>query len=136
MANSGHGAAAIYLWGYVGEMTLKAGWFRLIGFAEHQTIRTSDLQNAVSTAQSHGIAWPGKNLHSLSHWAELLVQHRIQLGRAYSPPAFGVEVVEHSQRIYQHWRETLRYKINRPYASEVRAVRESAQWLLANSLRL
>lgn len=135
MANSGHGAAAIYLWGYIGEMILKAAWFELIGFPQDRTITTRDLHDAADQAKAYGIQTFG-NLHHLPHWAELLVQHRIHLGRGYSLPALGAEVEEHSQRIYQRWRETLRYKTNRPYASEVRAVRESAQWLLANSLRL
>lgn len=135
LANSGHGAAAIYLWGYVGEMILKASWFKLIGLSQDQTVFHHDLRDAVSQAQAYGIQWSG-NLHHLPHWAELLVRHRIHLGRGYSPSAFGAEVEEHTQRIYQRWRETLRYKMNRPYPSEIRTVGESAHWLLSNSLRL
>src|SRR6202008_2021190 len=38
LAGAGNRTAAIYLWGYVAEMTLKAAYFSLFGLAEHDAI--------------------------------------------------------------------------------------------------
>ncbi len=135
LASSGRDAAAVYLSGYVAEMTLKAAWFALVGFDENARIAPSDLRAAVKLAQSnYGITFP--NLHGVWHWALLLSQHRMALGQAYVDPAFGLEMVEHSRRVYARWRETLRYKTNRPYRLEVDTVRDSTQWLLDRAVEL
>ena len=136
LARSGRGAAAIYLWGYAAEMTVKAAWFELLRFPEHRAISLSDLRQAKQVAVgTYGIPWPG-NLHHVVHWAELLTQHRIASRRYYSDPDFGRRVLDNCQRVYERWRETLRYKKNRPYPFEVHAVAASTQWLLGNTLRL
>jgi hypothetical protein len=129
-----HHAAAVYLWGYVAEMTLKAAWFQLIGFRPDQPITVRDMHSARGLAGQYGISWPG-NLHALDAWARLLVEHRIRLGSGYSP-RFCNEVLVHSRRVYARWRETLRYKKNRAYPAEARTVAQSAQWLLYHSDRL
>jgi hypothetical protein len=135
LLSSGRHAAAVYLSGYVAEMTLKAAWFALLGYDEDAKITPNDLRAAVKLAQSnYAITFP--NLHGVWHWALLLSRHRMTLGQGYADPAFGLEMVEHSQRIYTRWRETLRYKTNRPYRSEVDVVRDSAQWLLDRAIEL
>jgi hypothetical protein len=134
LAAQGHGTAAVYLWGYVAEMTLKAAWFTLLGFPETRTITFQDLHSAVQLARNYGIAWPGRNFHALSHWAQLLVQHRIVVKGGYPDPQFGASVQEHCDRIYDRWQETLRYKRNRAYVFEVQAVADSTEWLLSNRL--
>lgn len=137
LAAAGRSAAAIYLWGYTAEMTLKAAWFRLLGYPENRAISFRDLEAARTLATArYGIAWPGRNFHAVVHWAELLLQHRIALGRSYPDPRFGRTLIEHSQSVYERWRETLRYKKNRAYSFEVATVGASAQWLLHNSDRL
>lgn len=136
LASAGRCAAAIYLWGYVSEMTLKAAWFALIGFPESRSISPSDLRSArMMAVGTYGIPWAG-NLHAVCHWAHLIITHRIALGHSYFDPGFHIQVIEHSQRVYERWRETLRYKKNRAYPFEVRVVSESAEWLLLNSPRL
>jgi hypothetical protein len=130
---SGCRSGAIYLWGYTAEMTLKAAWFSLIGFPERRGITARDLGNAFSIATRYGIAWPphGK-FHALIGWGQLLVQYRIVLGRPYTSAPFANNVVEHSKRIYDRWRESMRYKKNVAYLHEVRAVADSVNWLLVN----
>lgn len=136
LANSGRATAAVYLWGYAAEMTLKAAWFSLLGTPNNDPILRKDLYAARDMAKrTYGISWTG-GLHDLLHWAELLVQHRIVLGRRYSDSRFEMEVVSRSRQIYERWRETLRYTTNRPYPAELRVVSESARWLLSNALRL
>jgi hypothetical protein len=134
LVSSGRHAAAVYLSGYVAEMTLKAAWFALLGYDEYAKIGPNDLRTAVKLAGNYGIAFP--NLHGVWHWALLLSRHRMALGLGYADPTFGQEMVEHSHRVYARWRETLRYKTNRPYRLEVDTVRESAQWLLDRSIEL
>ena len=138
LARSGRGLAAVYLWGYVAEMILKASWFSLIGFPERRAISPADLRSAVTLGRiQYGIQWPGAGrLHAVLNWADLLVQHRIALGRPYPSPRFRTQVLAHSQQLYTRWRETMRYKKNRAYPSEVRVVAQSSHWLLSNSLRL
>jgi hypothetical protein len=135
LALAGRGTAAIYLWGYAAEMTLKGAWFALIGFAEDQVISSADLGSAEKQANGYLIQWPkAGRWHAIFAWAQLLTQHRITLRGAYPDPQFPAAVMHHSQRIYQRWRETMRYKKNRAYDHEVRAVAESVAWLLAHDL--
>lgn len=135
LAREGRRAAAVYLWGYVAEMTVKAAWFALNGFTLDRPITPRDLNTAVALAQgAYGIAWPHQGrLHAISHWAELLIRHRIGLGQPYADAAFAATLLNHTRRVYDRWRETLRYKKNQPYVFEVRAVAESVAWLLDNS---
>lgn len=135
LARAGRRAAAVYLWGYVAEMTVKAAWFALNRFALDRPITPRDLNSAVALAQgAYGIAWPHHGrLHAVSHWAELLIRHRIALGQPYADPAFGAVLLSETRRICDRWRETLRYKKNSPYVFEVRAVAASVAWLLDKS---
>lgn len=137
LAGLGHGTAAIYLWGYTAEMVIKAAWFTLIGMPDTRPIGFADLAAAVSLAKGYGIVWPlpGK-YHAVFHWGQLVVQHRMALGKTYHSAKFGVRVIEHSRQIYDCWREVLRYKKNRAYPFEVAAVAESTNWLLVNALAL
>jgi hypothetical protein len=136
LALSGHRTAAIYLWGYAAEVTLKTAWFSLIGFPERKGITRNDLRGAVSIATSYGIPWPGGAFHNLFAWAQLLARHRISLGRRYPGARFENDMLARSQRIHDRWRETMRYKKNVVYAHETQAVADSTNWLLANRDRL
>lgn len=128
--------AAIYLWGYAAEMTLKAAYYNAIGFTESQHITVADLHAAKATAPSMGVTWSG-NLHDIGAWAELLVATRATVpGIAYSVPHFGSEVVSRARRIQLLWSEILRYHKNVAYVHEVEDVQASAQWLLSHSFFL
>jgi hypothetical protein len=55
-------------------MTLKAAYFRLIGFSDSQPITGAHLETAFSTGVGLGILWPKKGRwHNLRAWAELIV---------------------------------------------------------------
>jgi hypothetical protein len=129
LARAGHGTVAIYLWGYVAEMTLKAAYFSLLGFNRQTKVTRADLQ-AVKSAAKRKYQIDLGNFHNVFHWAKLLIYDRIALGQGYSIPGFDLEVTRRSESVHSRWRETLRYKTNRPYEFEVKAVRDSAQWLL------
>ena len=130
--------AAIYLWGYAAEMTLKAAYFAAIGFTESQEITRGDLNQAVKFGISSMVSWPKEGqLHRIRAWAETLVVRRGSMaGTAYDHPEFGIEVVNRGQRLEHYWSESLRYHKNIAYPHEVRRVKEATEWLLVNSQQL
>lgn len=133
--------AAIYLWGYSAEMTLKAAYFAVLGFTDTQTITLADLRAAALTAPALGVVWPGlphhPRLHDLRAWAELLTATRAATpGMAYADPLFGSQVVFRGFRLQRLWSEILRYHKNVAYLYEREQVRDAAAWLLLHSLHL
>jgi hypothetical protein len=128
----GHFTAAIYLWGYVVEMTLKSAWFsNVLDYDDNHSIDYKDFRIARDQAKQYNIKLA--NYHNLTGWAQLLIRHRIEIGRVYPDPSFGSLIQIQSQKIYSRWREFLRYKKNRAYHSEAITVAETTQWFLANS---
>lgn len=136
LAPNGRRTAAIYIWGYAAEMTLKAAYFRLIGFAPNQAITMADLKGAKANAPRVGFTWFG-NLHNLESWALLLISTRASgIALTYSIPAFGNEVMASSRRLQQSWSEVLRYHKNVAYLHEVDRARSATEWLLMNEPQL
>jgi hypothetical protein len=137
LAGAGNRTAAIYLWGYATEMTLKAAYFSLFGLAETDVITVhGHIRPAINRGRTAplSIAWPNQGAgHNVLAWAELLVGVRALAPATAYGPAFAAQVQGCGQRIWQLWRETLRYHKNRAYLYEVRQVREATEWLLANS---
>src|SRR4051794_34591043 len=70
---AGRRTGAIYLWGYVAEMILKAAFFDVSGFRETQSITKNDLRDGLGTLPGFGRNRP---LHHLGLWAEALVTLR------------------------------------------------------------
>jgi hypothetical protein len=135
LAAAGRRTGAIYVWGYVAEMILKAAYFSLTGLPDSSPITwTFNLKPAIMRGQVvFGIAWPNQGAgHNVRAWAELLVAEHALSAVPYAL-AFGLEVQRRGQRIGQLWRETLRYHKNFAYFHEVRQVREAVEWLLVNS---
>ena len=138
LASAGHRTAAIYLWGYAVEMTLKAAYFALIGLAEDDVIT---VPNHIRPAIARGkaaplhIHWSGGG-HDVRAWAELLVGVRALNTATSFPSVFGNQVQSSGQRVGQLWRETLRYHKNRAYAHEVQQVRLATEWLLIHAKSL
>ncbi len=129
-ALAGDRLVAIYLWGYVAEMLLKAAYFRLRGWLPTQPITLTDIRDARSYAiTTLHLAWPQPNLHDLSRWRELLVEERRHQAASY-PASFARSLGARVARIYLNWREHLRYRTNRPYAGEVHTTLDSVTWLL------
>lgn len=132
-AAAGRRTAAVYLFGYAAEMTLKAGYFNAIGFPPAQVITAGNLRGAAASAPSFGFLWTG-NLHSLSSWSELLVRTRGRTpGLSYPDPRFGDAVLRQVRPLEGTWAETLRYHRNVAYAHEVDLLEQAAGWLLANA---
>ena len=137
LAGAGNRTAAVYLWGYAAEMTLKAAYFALFGLAEEEVLTVpGHIQPAINRGRAAplNIAWPPQGAgHNVRAWAELLVGVlALDLATAYGP-GFAAQVRRCGQRIWLLWRETLRYHKNRAYRYEMQQVREATEWLLVNS---
>jgi hypothetical protein len=129
-----HGA--IYLFGYVVEIVLKAAYFRLRPANAHGTIGLPDLHNARNRASSHfHVHWPGTNLHYLPGWAGLLIQERYSVGRPYAQPFAGA-LRAHVSRMALLWAESIRYYYSRPSLAEVGTAHAAARWLISHLPRL
>jgi len=135
LSAAGQRTGAIYLWGYVAEMTLKAAYFSLLGLADPAVITwNGHLRPAINRGRAIGIAWPPQGAgHNVRAWAELLVVVRALAPATAFAPALAHDVQRRGQRIGQLWSETLRYRKNYAYLYEVRQAREAAEWLLVNS---
>ena len=133
-----HRTVALYLYGYTAEMLLKASWFAAFGFGPDDRIGLPDIQAAIKLAPSLGVLWPTPvSAHNIAAWGQSLFRLRSAIaGAGYHDPAIGAGVIDHSARVYELWRETLRYHRNVAYPYEVKAVRRAVEWLVANSLRL
>src|ERR1700722_9567363 len=106
LAAEGRRTGAIYLWGYAAEMTLKAAYFALAGFADTDVITWhGHIGPAISRGKALGIAWPPQGAgHNVRAWAELLVKARASTpARAYAIH-IGLEVQTCGQRIRELWR--------------------------------
>lgn len=141
LADLGRRTAAIYLWGYSAEMTLKAAYFWLVGFPETQTITLADLRSAAVNGVKLGVSWPGgpkaPRLHDLYSWAELILATRAATpGWAYADMTFPNQVRARSRPLQRFWSEVLRYHKNVAYLYEVQQVKEAAGWLLSQSSQL
>lgn len=126
---AGDRLAAIYLSGYAAEMLLKAAFFRLAGRTSKTPITLGEIKNVPKQhAQALGLPQPG-NLHDLVWWADLLAKRRQHLGVAYST-LFARAIMARAGRIYVNWRESLRYRANRPYPGEVAVTLSAVKWLI------
>lgn len=128
---SRRGTAAVYLWGYAAEMTLKAAWFSLVGFPDRASIPRKELNAAKAKARDYGILW--RSFHDVAGWSELLARHRMDRGPSYPDCRFAAQMVMHGHRISDRWKEDMRYKKNVAYLFEVATMAESVTWLLRNS---
>lgn len=135
LAMQGHRTAAIYLWGYAAEMILKAAYFSFTGVKELAPLTVpGHIIPAINIGRSLGIPWPRAGQgHNVDAWAQLLIAtHARSTQTAYSQP-FEKQLARCGQRIYQLWREVLRYHKNVAYDYEVRQMCEAVEWLVIHA---
>src|SRR5258708_2471085 len=105
LAAGGNRTAAIYLWGYATEMTLKAAYCSLFGLAEDDVITVpGHIQPAINRGRAPplSIAWPNQGAgHNVRAWAELLVGVRALAPATVYAPDFAARVQGCGQRIWQ-----------------------------------
>jgi hypothetical protein len=137
-ARAGRRTGAIYLWGYVAEMTLKSAYFRAVGFAENDPVTLQHRRQAEVEARQQHFTTAGRSFpHDPLAWAQLLVWKRASRpGWAYPDPRFGIAVRARAVEIQTLWAESLRYHKNIAYPFEVSRVRAAVTWLFERSLYL
>jgi len=131
--------AAIYLWGYAAEMTIKAAYFSIASFRPTQNITRQDLDSAKTIAiKQHQVNWTNpRSLHNVAAWAELLIKIRpLSPLTSYGNANFGAEVQTKCRVVQVLWSEQLRYHKNVAYQHEVDQMKEAVDWLLNRSLSL
>jgi hypothetical protein len=133
LEEAGRRSGAIYLWGYVAEMILKAAFFDVSGFPHSRTLTRPDLRTALIT---YAGAASNANLHDLDLWAGALVNLRGRLGSNYADPTFANLVRTKAQTLHGLWSVELRYHRNIAYSHEIAQAQEAAKWLLTRSLDL
>jgi hypothetical protein len=135
---TGQRTAAIYLWGYAVEMTLKAAYFSFIGLPENQILDYAQFHKATTDAIQLQIqGWPKSGMHhKLGLWGQLLVDLHAVRGPAYPNNRFGQEVLDCVDNVWTLWRETLRYRANQAYDWELNTVQRASRWLVSQSHRL
>ncbi|MCI0701842.1 MAG: hypothetical protein L0241_12230 [Planctomycetia bacterium] len=126
--------AAIYLYGYVVEMLLKAAYFRLVGYGDADPIDVVALRAAVgesSASMSRTLGLPGtRNFHDLSAWVNLIVAYRASRSLVYAEAGFGMTLTAQVTVIDDRWTETIRYHKNTAYQHELDRVAGSCEWLV------
>jgi hypothetical protein len=136
LADGNRRTGAIYLFGYVVEMLLKAAFLRLAGHADDDTISAKTLwsyagQHPTTTARALGL--PGAaNLHDLSAWADLIVAYRASRALVYPDSNFAAVLLVNIAAVSVRWTEVIRYHKNVAYEHELNRVRTSCAWVLAH----
>lgn len=120
-------AGAIHLLGYVAEILLKVAFYRIVGYSPGQAADTR-------TIKIHS-DWHGKNMHSLTDLAQVLVAERATR-QIPLDPVFGGLLTSHVLTISNHRKEDLRYRYTLATQAEMAEVYQSVDWLLTNATLL
>jgi hypothetical protein len=115
---------ALYLLGYVVEVVLKVGFFRIIGIPAGTRV---DLRSI----RSHQAWTQNTNLHDIVPLARVLVAERDLRSKPLDPVFAGV-LDRHVQILATHWSESVRYRATQALPEEIAEVYECAEWILAN----
>ncbi len=126
--------AAIYLFGYVAEMTLKVAYFLYIGNRS-----TDSVVAMLAPARSEGVRLTlgidHESYHSLRFWSELLQATRQEDNLAL-PSGIGADLVRHVAVLYSNWKVDMRYHPNRATQAQAQKVADAAEWLFNNRVAL
>lgn len=126
---------AIYLFGYTVEMRLKAAYFGTVGLVPATVLAHS--RNLAEARIRTLLGVKGAVGHNLYGWATLLEHARATTpGATALPTALAQEMYAHVRNVEACWTEVLRYRANKPYDEEMKAVRSGASWFKANGRRL
>ena len=117
---------AVYFYGYAIEETVKAAYFRTVGFSEDGRIEDGNRRTAVDEYRALGLlVRPGQ--HDIQGWAELLVAKRASLSRPYGL-SLATQIVIEAGVVRPRWSEIIRYRTNIPYHHELQKIAEAALW--------
>jgi hypothetical protein len=127
---------AIYLFGYTVEMRLKSAYFRTVKLVPSSPLRPA--RTVAETRIRTLLGLPKQAVgHNLYGWATLLEDARATTPGANALPSkFAQDMYAHIQNVEACWTEILRYRANKPYDEEMKAVRAGASWFKVNARRL
>ncbi len=138
----GHWLGAVYLYGYVIEMTLKSAYYRVIGLTSATLIDYRHHRKPAEVAIADLPDLPRHQIgkqpagHHLVGWATLLHDTRSRPGFQAMDQKLADLMHQHVNQAFACWAEFLRYHANRPYESELRIMFEAARWYRRNASRL
>jgi hypothetical protein len=117
---------AIYLFGYVAEITLKVAIFRARKWSDKKPVDLDWFKNYAKHMCY--------SLHDIAGLANLLIDQR----KSSNPldPVFAAELSHNAKIISANWRETLRYRSIAAQYAELSEVFQSIEWLRSNERRL
>jgi hypothetical protein len=127
----GHGGGAIYLFGYVAELVLKAAAYRQFGYGVATAIKAEDRKAVEDLMKQESLAPKGP--HDILKWAKWLVLKCGSLtGTAYTQE-FGIEIETRADLIDRWWSPSLRYHVVRVAFLDTLVVQSAARWFLDES---
>ena len=107
LLDAGCRGGAVYLFGYVGEMVIKAVAFRHYGYAPSDEIAKPDREAITSLMKTHALAPQGP--HDILRWARWVVSMKERLtGMAY-PVQLATAFEHHAAVIDALWAPGMRY---------------------------
>lgn len=121
----GRDLAAMYLFGYCVEVTLKSAYAELVGVS---------LDSPVLAALAAMPGQPDLRSRDLAALARALFQER--RNRNLVKGNLEGILLTHAGRAHSHWKEGIRYRTIQPSAEEVREVAEAAWWFILNRSEL
>jgi hypothetical protein len=123
-----HPLTAIYLYGYAAEMTLKAAYFRNLGFGAVDEIDPNERNRAMARARASDLM--GFDPHDIPGWARLLVRDKGTIHLPAYHSRLEKKIVANAISIYENWRPEMRYRHTTPARPTVIRVRDLAQWIV------
>ena len=122
--------AAVYLWGYAVEMTIKAGVFRAKGHSDIQLLAVQ-WKGVNQLAAQAGVPGLVNDLHAVGEWAGLLVAGRaVWPTTSPLPLAVATDLRQRADEVAAMWHPRMRYHGNVAYRHELVRMRDHATWFV------
>ena len=116
LVGAGHLGGAVYLFGYVAELVLKAAVFAHLGMSATDVIDPKT-RDAIEGMMKQDAMKP-RGPHDILRWAEWLVFSRLDLTGSPYPLAFSNDLRYHASAIDAEWSPSLRYhRVSVPLAT-------------------
>lgn len=133
LLNAGHTSGAVYLFGYVGELTVKAIAYRHFSYGPRDPIksgseRKSDRKAIEQLIKDETFAPVGA--HDILKWAKWVVLKKGSLTGVPYPHLYGFEIENRANFIDTQWTSSLRYHaLPIPFTTALE-VQATARWFL------
>lgn len=136
LLNAGHSGGAVYLFGYVAEIVLKAAAFRNYGHGLDELIRKED-RDALEVLMKPWLSGlVPKGPHDIVKWAKWIVVSNSLLATTPFPIDFGREIERHANVIDAQWSPSMRYQgVAIPFL-DVLTVQSSSRWFLSEESKM